>query len=41
MGETLTIKEVATLFKMSPSAVRGHLSEWGFFRLRVHCVKFY
>ena len=34
MGETLTIKEVATLFKMSPSAVRGHLSEWGFFRLR-------
>lgn len=34
MGETLTIKEVAALLKMSPSAVRGHLSEWGFFRLR-------
>ncbi|MFC2552787.1 MAG: helix-turn-helix domain-containing protein [Rodentibacter sp.] len=34
MGETLTIKEVAKLLKMSPSAVRGHLSEWGFFRLK-------
>lgn len=34
MEETLTIKEVAALLKMNPSAVRGHLGEWGFFKLK-------
>ena len=34
MEETLTIKEVAALLKMNPSAVRGNLGEWGFFKLK-------
>ncbi|TYB22525.1 helix-turn-helix domain-containing protein [Aggregatibacter actinomycetemcomitans] len=33
MNETLTIKETAAYLKMSVSAVRWHLSEWGFFKL--------
>lgn len=33
MGETLTIKEAAKYLNMSESAVRNHLTNWGFFKL--------
>lgn len=34
MEETLTIKQVAKHLNLSQSAVRNHLSDWGFFKMK-------
>ncbi|WP_075290674.1 helix-turn-helix domain-containing protein [Histophilus somni] len=34
MEETLTIKQVAKHLNLSQSAVRNHLYDWGFFRMK-------